>query len=96
MTELLLALLALAALTILLIRERARDRERQERDRLHTSQIDSLLDRVQAPAAAQLAAVQRTIDDRPPRSDEADDKQYGFDIRPADDLALVDLISRSE
>jgi hypothetical protein len=90
--ELLLALLAAAALTLLLLRERARDQERQE----ERVERDALLDRIQAPQAAQLAAVQRAVDERPPASDEADDKTYGFDIRPSDDLALVDLIPRSE
>lgn len=91
---LLLALLNAAALTLLLLRERARDRERQE----ERAERSHLMDRIQAPAAMQMAAIQRAVDERPLGSDEDDDKTYGWDIPPRDDLALVDRLTpaRSE
>lgn len=84
-----LALLNAGLIVLLFLREKARESER-DADRVERAE---LLDRIQAPAAAQLAAVHRAIEEHPVAdTDEETDETYGYDIRPRDDLALLERI----
>lgn len=79
MSASLLALLALALLAALIYREWANAAERQK-----------LLDRIQAPDAVNMAAIEQVVAGRPVKKPAEDWEP----VQPDGDLALADLLDR--
>ncbi len=81
-----IALIILGAIALALIADRV------IRERAHDAERARLLSRIQAPAAAQVAAFAAAVPSAPLiDTDAEDDRRFGEDVLPDADLALTSL-----